>query len=173
MEATEGIDLTENGASSQSVEQAGASALKPETIARRTRRRRQRLRELAAEKAALEAMSETEAERIANAETQGDEPELSTPVPVVRRPTQVPHFPAPARRSTSSTTNPAEDAGNIFHPDEYPSQVPPTQENEMMGESPPLQRTRDASGVTATDVAHNLFNESQIDYTVCISTQTS
>ena len=167
MEATEGIDLTENGASSQSVEQAGDSALKPETIARRTRRRRQRLRQLAAEAAALEA------DRIANAETQGDEPELSTPVPVVRRPTQVPHVPAPARRSTSSTTNPAEDAGNIFHPDEYPSQVPPTQENEMMGESPPLQRTRDASGVTATDVAHNLFNESQIDYTVCISTQTS
>ena len=70
MEATEAIDLTENGGSSQSVEQAGDSALKPETIARRTRRRRQRLRELAAEKGALEAQAEVEAERIANTDTQ-------------------------------------------------------------------------------------------------------
>ena len=62
MEATEAIDLTENGGSSQSVKQAGDSALKPETIARRTRRRRQRLRELAAEKAALEALAEAEAD---------------------------------------------------------------------------------------------------------------
>ena len=43
----------------------------------------------------------------------------------------------------------------------------------MMGESPPLQRTRDASGVTATSVTHNLFDESQIDFTVCISIRTS
>ena len=78
----------------------------------------------------------------------------------------------PARRSTSSTTNP-EEPGLIHIADEYPSQVPPTQEDEMMGESPPLQRTRDASGVTATDVTHNLFDESQIDYTVCISIRTS
>ena len=69
MEATEAIDLAENGASSQSVEQAGDSALKPETIARRTRHRMQRLRELASEKAALEAVAEAEAERIANADT--------------------------------------------------------------------------------------------------------
>ena len=120
MEATEGIDLTENGASSQSVEQAGASALKPETIARRTRRRRQRLRELAAEKAALDALAEAEAERIANADTQDGEPVLSTPVPIVRRPTQVPPVVMPARRSTSSTTNPEEPG--LFHiADEYPS----------------------------------------------------
>ena len=159
--------MTENGGSSQSVEQAGDSALKPETIARRTRRRRQRLRELAEEKEA-----EAEAERIANADTQDEEPVLSTPVPIVRRPTQVPPVVMPARRSTSSTTNP-EEPGLILIADEYPSQVPPMQEDEMMGESPPLQRTRDASGVTATDVAHNLFDKSQIDYTVCISIRTS
>jgi hypothetical protein len=68
-----------------------------------------------------------------------------------------------ARRSTSSTTNREE---TYLIADEYPSQVPPTQDEEAVGESPPLQRTRASSGVTATDLVHNLFDGSQIDFAV-------
>ena len=116
MEAEGAIDSVEHGASSQSVEQAADSALKPETVARRARRRKQRLREQEKkEQAALE-----EANRIANAETQDDEPALTTPVPVVRRPTQAPVSAVgmAARRSTSSTTNREE---TCLIADEYPS----------------------------------------------------
>ena len=60
MEAEGAIDSAEKGASSETVEQATDSALKPETVARRTRRRKQRERE----------RGKKEAERIANAETQ-------------------------------------------------------------------------------------------------------
>ena len=114
----------EKGASSETVEQATNSALKPETVARRTRRRKQREREREKEAERKEAM------RIANAETQEEEPVMTTPVPVVRRPT-----PAPPPSSTTNREEPRLIA------DEYPSQVPPTQDEEVVGESPPLQRT--------------------------------
>ena len=145
MEAEGAIDSAEKGASSETVEQATDSALKPETVARRTRRRKQRERE----------REKKEAERIANAETQEEEPVLTTPVPVVRRPT-----PAPPPSSTTNREEPRLIA------DEYPSQVPPTQDEEVVGESPPLQRTRASSGVTDNQLAHNLFDGSQLDFGV-------
>ena len=131
MEAAGAINSAEKGASSETVEQFGDSALKPETVAWRTRRRKQRQSELAKKEKAAEA------ERIANAETQEEESVLTTQVPVVRRPTQAPAQPLgmAARKSTSSTANREEPC---LIADEYPSQVLPTQDKELMGESPPL-----------------------------------
>ena len=75
------MDFAEKGASSESVEQRPDSALKPETVARRTRRRKQREHEQA-NKEKKEKAAAAEAERIANAETQEEEPVpvgMSTP----------------------------------------------------------------------------------------------
>ena len=149
MEAAGAIDSAEKGASSETVEQATNSALKPEAVARTTSRRKQREHERE-KKAAAE-----EAERFANAETQEEEPVMTTPVPVVRRP-----MPAPPPSSTTNREEPRLIA------DEYPSQVPPTQDEEVVGESPPLQRTRASSGVTDNQLAHNLFDGSQLDFGV-------
>ena len=163
------VDSTDKGASSESVEQRNGadSDLKPETVARRMRRRKQRERELADK----EKKKAAEAERIANAETQEEPEGMSTPAPQARRPTPTPPPPAgvAARRSTSSTTNREEP----YHiEDDYPSQVASTQDDEVVVDSPPLQRLQQTwanFGLTDCNDVHNLFDGSQGDLGVRIS----
>ena len=164
MEVEGALDSTEKGASSESVEQRNGtnSDLKPETVARRMRRRKQREHEQADKEKREKA---AEAERIANAETQEEPEGMSTPAPKVRRPT--PTTSVAARRSTSSTMNQREEPYHIA--DDYPSQVGSTLDDEVVVDSPPLQRTRASSGLTDNNHVHNLFDGSQDDLGVRIS----
>ena len=157
------LDLTEKGTSSESVEQRPGAELKPETVMRRMRSRKQREREQADKEKREKA---AEAEKIANAETQEEPEGMSTPAPKVRRPTPTP-APVAARRSTSSTTNQQEEPFHIT--DDYPSQVGPTQEDEVVVDSPLLHRTRASSGLTDSNHVHNLFDGCQGDLGVQIS----
>ncbi|KAI4981879.1 hypothetical protein ZWY2020_022371 [Hordeum vulgare] len=54
--------------------------------------------------------------------------------------------------------------------DDFMSQVVATHKTEMVADSPPLQRTQSASGITENQHAHNLFDKSQDDTKVWNST---
>ena len=119
------------------------------------RRHKKRERELAEKKKAVEA------ERIVN-ETQEEPDGMITPAPKARRPTPTP---PPTddicnKEVHISTTNRADP----YHiEDDYPSQVSPIQDDEVVVDSLPLQRTQARLGLTDSNHTHNMFDKSQGD----------